>query len=162
MTGRPVAGAMVLWGPMTDESSDDDPSGGFDPHLDQPEWARVVGRGAFSPHFRDASELIGKRWTGAIIWALFHGSGRFGEITRAVPGLSDRVLAERLKELIAHGVVARADGDGSGRPRYQLTEKGLDLRRIVIEIAKWAEQWKGRRGSADGEDGQPSAARDAP
>lgn len=121
---------------------DDDPSGGYDPHLDEPEWREIVGRGPFSPHYHAASELIGRRWTGAIIRALFHGSVSFVEIGRAIPGVSDRLLTERLKELEAHGVVERRPlKPGGVRQGYYLTEKGLGLRRIVIEIAKWAELW---------------------
>ena len=101
-------------------------------------WRDEVGEGAFSPGFHAASELIGRRWTGAIVRALFHGKGRFREIADAVPGLSDRLLAERLRELAAHGIV-EADPDGPG---YRLTEKGLDLRRILIEIARWAHRWR--------------------
>ena len=104
------------------------------------EWRAVVGDGAFSPHFHAASELIGRRWTGAIVRALFHGRTRFGEIAEAVPGLSDRLLADRLRELAAHGIVER-EADGPG---YRLTEKGRDLRVILIEIAKWAERWRVR------------------
>lgn len=101
-------------------------------------WREVVGDGPFSPHFHAASELIGRRWTGAILRALFHGHTRFGEIAEAIPGLSDRLLAERLRELRAHGVI---EPDPGGRG-YRLTEKGLDLRRILIEIAKWAHRWR--------------------
>ncbi|KIT17068.1 HTH-type transcriptional regulator YodB [Jannaschia aquimarina] len=70
--------------------------------------------------------------------ALFHGNVRFREIADAVPGLSDRTLSARLKELTAHGIV---EGDPSGRG-YRLTEKGRDLRLILIELAKWAHRWR--------------------
>lgn len=120
----------------------DDPSGGYDPHLDQPEWREVVGRGPFSPNYHAASELIGRRWTGAILRALFHGSEGFAEIARAIPGISDRLLTERFRELEEHGVVERRPLKVGGvRQGYYLTEKGLGLRQIVIEIAKWAEHW---------------------
>lgn len=100
-------------------------------------WRQQVGEGAFSPHFHAASELIGRRWTGAIVRALFHGCTRFREIADAIPGISDRLLSERLKELAAHGVVEQLDG----RDGYHLTEKGRDLRPILIEIARWAHRW---------------------
>jgi len=51
------------------------------------------------PRFHRAMELIGKRWTGAIIQTLMDGRRRFGELVDAVPGLHDRLLSERLKEL---------------------------------------------------------------
>lgn len=108
-------------------------------------WKDKVGDGAFSPHFHAASELIGKRWTGAIVRALFHGRTRFREIADTIPGISDRLLAERLHELVEHGVIARAGPRGG----YVLTEKGHDLRHIVIEIAKWAHRWRDEAAGAE-------------
>lgn len=138
---------------IQDTSHGGGPFDGVGPCARAPEWKSAVGRGAFSPHFHAASELIGRRWTGAIIWALFHGNTTFGEIAHAIPGLSDRLLSERLKELSRHGIVTRTTPDGQrGRHRYELTAKGLSLRTILIEIARWAERWKAE--AADGTDGQ--------
>ena len=100
-------------------------------------WRAEVGDGAFSAHFHAASELIGKRWTGAIVRSLFHGNTRFREIANAIPGISDRLLSQRLKELAAHGIVEAVDGGG-----YALTEKGRDLRTILREIARWVHRWE--------------------
>ena len=102
------------------------------------DWSDEVGEGAFSPDFHAASELIGKRWTGAIVRSLFHGKTRFREIAEAVPGLSDKLLSARLKELMAHQIIEAVDIG----PGYRLTEKGQDLRLILIEIAKWAHRWR--------------------
>lgn len=101
-------------------------------------WVDEVGDGAFSADFHAASELIGKRWTGAIVRSLFHGKTRFREIADAIPGLSDKLLSARLKELLAHGII-EVEVDGPG---YRLTDKGRDLRLILIEIAKWAHRWR--------------------
>ena len=117
------------------------------------DWKKLVGEGAFSPDFHAASELIGKRWTGAIVRTLFHGHSRFREIRNAIPGISDRLLSERLKELSAEGIVVR-EPDGFG---YVLTEKGRDLRLILREIAKWAHRWRATRSS--GENVTPSRPR---
>ncbi|MCK0167266.1 helix-turn-helix transcriptional regulator [Jannaschia sp. S6380] len=111
---------------------------GPDESVEKAAWREQVGDGAFSANFHAASELIGKRWTGAIIRTLFHGKTRFREIADAIPGLSDRLLSERLKELRSHGVI-EPRGDGQG---YALTEKGRDLRLILREIAKWAHRWR--------------------
>ena len=54
---------------------------------------------AFCPAYRRAMELIGRRWTGSILRALLSGATRFSDVTAAVPGLSDRLLSERFKEL---------------------------------------------------------------
>ena len=61
----------------------------------------IVSRGAVCPLYHQAVELLGRRWTGAIVAALAGGAIRFGEIAAAVPGLSDRMLSERLKELVS-------------------------------------------------------------
>ncbi|CAN0434378.1 unnamed protein product, partial [Phaeothamnion confervicola] len=56
------------------------------------------------PRFHRAVELVGRRWTGAILSAMLSGASRFTDIVNAVPGLSDRLLSERLKELETEGI----------------------------------------------------------
>jgi DNA-binding HxlR family transcriptional regulator len=95
------------------------------------------------PHFHAAIELIGKRWTGAIVCALTERPLRFGELARAVPGLSDRLLSQRLRELEDEGVVERTVEAGSPvRVTYSLTEKGAELRPAIAELRAWAQRWK--------------------
>ena len=95
------------------------------------------------PHFHAAIELIGKRWTGAIVSALTEGPLRFGELAKAVPGLSDRLLSQRLRELEEAGVVEREVEEGTPtRVIYSLTEKGADLRPTMSELRAWARRWK--------------------
>jgi DNA-binding HxlR family transcriptional regulator len=87
-------------------------------------------------------ELLGRRWTGAIVRALADGSIRFGDLTAAIPGLSDRMLSERLKELEAEGVVTRTVlPEHPVRIEYRLTEKGADLGAVMDEIGHWAHRW---------------------
>ncbi len=62
---------------------------------------------AFCPNYHRAVELIGRRWTGAILRVLLSGATRFSDVTAAIPGLSDRLLSERLKELEFEGIVTR-------------------------------------------------------
>jgi DNA-binding HxlR family transcriptional regulator len=96
------------------------------------------------PHFHAAIELIGKRWTGAIVCALIDRPQRFGELAKAVPGLSDRLLSQRLRELEEAGVVEREVEPGSPvRVTYSLTEKGADLGPAIGELRLWARRWKG-------------------
>src|SRR4051794_35119803 len=57
--------------------------------------------------YHRAVELIGKRWTGAILFVLMDGPLRFSEVKQLVPELSDRLLSERMKELEAEGLVKR-------------------------------------------------------
>lgn len=97
---------------------------------------------AYCPVFQDAVELIGRRWTGAIVRALLTGSNRFGEVLARVPGLSDRLLSERLRELEQAGVVKRTVySEVPVRIEYDLTEKGRELEAIVGGISAWAEKW---------------------
>jgi len=89
-----------------------------------------------------AIEVIGRRWTGAIIRSMLAGSTRFSEMLAAVPGLSDRLLSERLKELEHEGIVARhVTASTPVRIDYTLTEKGRALGSIVREVATWVETW---------------------
>jgi len=103
--------------------------------------AAVLEQGPFSPRFHAASELVGRRWTGAILFALHHGLDRFTDIRRAVPGLSARLLTERLRQLEAAGVIERAAVPDSAAVRYRLTAKGDDLRPVLIALNGWANRW---------------------
>ena len=92
--------------------------------------------------YHRAVELVGKRWTGAILLVLMDGPLRFSQIKQLVPELSDRLLSERLKELEAEDIVARRVSDDSPvRVEYELTEKGRDLRPVVTALKSWARDW---------------------
>ncbi len=94
------------------------------------------------PRFHRAIEMVGKRWTGAIIHALMDGPRRFTELRGAVPGLHDRLLSERLKELETEGVVQRrVYPETPVRIEYELTIKGRDLEKVVAEVGRWADRW---------------------
>ena len=95
------------------------------------------------PRYHEAVELIGRRWTGAIVAVLLDGGPlRFSEIAHAVPELSDRLLSERMKELEARGLVQRREIPGtSGRVEYSLTTMGRDLGPALGEIKAWAHRW---------------------
>jgi len=94
------------------------------------------------PRFHRAVELVGKRWTGAIIRTLMDKPRRFSEILEAVPGLHDRLLSDRLKELEGEGLVARrVYPETPVRIEYRLTDKGRDLEQVVVEVQRWADRW---------------------
>jgi DNA-binding HxlR family transcriptional regulator len=98
---------------------------------------------AVCPHFHAAIELIGKRWTGAIVSALTERPMRFGELVKAIPGLSDRLLSQRLRELEEEGLVQRQVEAGSPvRVTYSLTEIGQALGPSISELRSWAQRWK--------------------
>jgi DNA-binding HxlR family transcriptional regulator len=93
--------------------------------------------------YHHAIELIGKRWTGAILFVLMDGPLRFSEVKMLVPDLSDRLLSERLKELEAEGIVERRVIDGMPvRVEYTLTEKGRALEPAVRSLKVWARSWQ--------------------
>src|SRR3954447_21358833 len=92
--------------------------------------------------YHRAVELIGKRWTGAIVLVLLDGPLHFSGIRQLVPELSDRLLSERLKELEAEGVVQRRVLDGAPvRVEYSLTEKGHALEPAIRALKEWGREW---------------------
>ncbi|HVG75350.1 MAG TPA: helix-turn-helix domain-containing protein [Thermoleophilaceae bacterium] len=95
------------------------------------------------PRLHEAVELVGKRWSGAIIAVLLEGGAmRFSEIGQAIPQLSDRLLSERMKELEARGIVERhVHPDSPVRVEYQLTEMGRALAPTLAELKGWADRW---------------------
>ncbi len=104
----------------------------------------------FCPHYHHAVELIGRRWTGAILRVIFDGTHRFSDIAAAVPGLSDRLLSERLKELELEGIVIRTVyPDTPVRIEYCLTDKGRDLGQVMDDIGQWAHKWLANQDGVD-------------
>ena len=95
------------------------------------------------PRFHRAVELVGKRWTGAILRLLqLEGRERFNAIAAAIPDISDRMLSERLRELESEGIVKRlVIPETPVRVEYELTEKGRGLEEALCAIARWAEAW---------------------
>ena len=99
--------------------------------------------GECCPYLHEGVELIGKRWTGAIVYVLLErGAMRFSEIGGAIPQLSDRLLSERVKELEARGIVERQVREGSpARVEYSLTDMGRELAPALHELRAWALRW---------------------
>jgi len=96
------------------------------------------------PLYHEAIELIGRRWTGAIVGVLIveQRGLRFKEVAAAVPELSDRLLSERMKELESRGLVVRTVVPGRPvRVEYALTEMGRGLAPAVHELERWARRW---------------------
>jgi DNA-binding HxlR family transcriptional regulator len=95
-------------------------------------------------HFQRAAQLLAHRWSALIISALLAGNARFSDIRDSIPGLSDRLLSDRLKELEAAGIVTRTVIPATPvRIEYGLTDQGRDLSGVVEEIRGWAERWAG-------------------
>ena len=117
--------------------------------MDQPRRPRTavatqLPPGECCPHLHEAVELVGKRWTGAIVFVLLtqRRPMRFSEIGQAIPQLSDRLLSERMKELEARRIVIRHVSDGTPtKVSYELTEKGRELAPALAELKTWADRW---------------------
>jgi DNA-binding HxlR family transcriptional regulator len=100
--------------------------------------------GAFPccPFYHEAVELVGRRWTGAILRVLMERPMRFSEVGQAVPELSDRLLSARMKELESRGLVQRTvDAGPPLRVEYSLSEMGRELEPALSEIERWARRW---------------------
>ena len=93
--------------------------------------------------YHAAIELVGKRWTGAILLVMMDGPVRFSEVRQLVPDLSDRLLSERLKELEAEDIVRRRqECESASCIKYELTEKGQALEPAVRALKSWARQYR--------------------
>ena len=93
-------------------------------------------------NFHRAVELIGRRWSGAIIFLLLKSTARFADLRAGIPGITDRMLSERLHELEGEGIVSRTViPDTPVRVEYALTAKGHALSQVIDTIGAWAHQW---------------------
>ena len=101
-------------------------------HIDDDECRRFTG----------SVELIGRRWSSSILLAIARGATRFSEITASVPGLSDRLLAQRVRELEgARLLERRVIATTPVQVRYELTDRGRDLLDSLQPIVSWAQRW---------------------
>jgi DNA-binding HxlR family transcriptional regulator len=92
--------------------------------------------------FHRAIELIGSRWTGAILQTLLQGRTRYAAIRGAIPDITDRMLSERLRSLEGERLVLRVvTPESPVRVEYELTPKGRELQNALREIGSWAERW---------------------
>ena len=97
---------------------------------------------ALCPRFHYAVELIGRRWTGAILFMLLRGPTRFTDLREAIPGITDPMLSARLRELESEGVVERSVlPDTPVRVQYALTAKGHALGEVMGAIGDWSRRW---------------------
>jgi DNA-binding HxlR family transcriptional regulator len=111
-----------------------------DAHIREAIAPRVAG--SCCPLYHEAVELVGRRWTGAILRVLMDGPLRFSEVSQTIPELSDRLLSERMKELESRGLVTRTVISGPPlRVRYELSEMGRELEPALTEIEAWAQRW---------------------
>jgi DNA-binding HxlR family transcriptional regulator len=85
--------------------------------------------------------ILGKRWSGPILGTLLQRPARFGELSRAVDGITESMLSARLGELQEAGLVEREVLEGPPiATRYRLTEAGRALKPALLALARWAER----------------------
>lgn len=97
---------------------------------------------ALCGRFHRAIELIGRRWTGAIVFLLLRSRCRYATLRDAIPDITDRMLSERLQELEEEGIVERTVVPAAPvRVEYALTKKGRALASAIDAMAAWAERW---------------------
>ena len=100
--------------------------------------------------FHRASELIGRRWTGAIIFVLLKSRCRFAVLSAAIPDITDRMLSDRLRELEEEGIIERTVvPETPVRVEYALTKKGRALASAINAITEWAHRWVPLEAEAD-------------
>ena len=98
-------------------------------------------RGAvFNCPVEAALDVMGGKWKPVILWYLSQGDHRFGELRRAIPRVSEKVLIEQLRQLEKSGVVAR-DVKATVPPEvtYSLTEHGQTLKRAITSLSEWGQ-----------------------
>lgn len=88
-----------------------------------------------------ASEILAERWTLLIVRNLMFGATTFSTIAGGVPQMSRSMLAKRLHELAANGIVARTPTPDRRGSTYALTPAGLDLAATVDVLSTWGERW---------------------
>lgn len=114
------------------------------------------------PRYQQALNLLSRRWVGLIVRVLLDGPQRFNELASQLQVVADRVLAERLRDLEAEGIVTRVVHVGPPiHVEYHLTEKGEALAPILDAIESWAHEWipaPAEAHDAPGADASPSDA----
>ena len=93
-------------------------------------------------------QVVGERWTLLVLREVFTGQRRFEEIQRDL-GVATNILSDRLQTLVDQGILERRPlADAATRHEYRLTEKGLDLNPVLLELMRWGDRW-------DAPDGPP-------
>lgn len=115
------------------------------------------------PAYHCGVEIIGRRWSGAILQVMLAGASHFAELERAIPDISSRMLSERLKELETEGIVERTvTPDTPVRVEYRLSAKGRALGPVVKALQAWADKWVAPRGAGTGAAGSRGRRRKKP
>lgn len=91
-------------------------------------------------NYHHTIEFIGKKWMGAILYSLSNGPMRYNELYTNIDGISDRLLTQRLNELIESKLVEKILIDNcTKKTMYRLTENGLAFKEVILSIKRWSE-----------------------
>ena len=111
-----------------------------------------MNRPAFGCGIEAALSVIGGKWKPLVLWNLVAGCRRFGELRRAVTGISEKMLIQQLREMEADGIVAREDfREIPPRVEYSLTEFGVSLTEALRPLCEWGSKHQERIEAAKGE-----------
>ncbi|GLZ10776.1 transcriptional regulator [Actinomadura sp. NBRC 104425] len=98
----------------------------------------MAGPGPYTCGLDAAMDVVGGKWKALILWALQDGPVRFGELRREIPGISEKMLIQQLKELQGHGVVHRESfHEIPPRVEYSLTPLGVSLTEALDALGEW-------------------------
>lgn len=90
--------------------------------------------------YHEAIEFIGKKWVGAILYSLVEGPQRYHEIHARIDGISDRLLTQRLNELIDSEMIEKIYIDNcTKKTLYRLTENGCAFKEVIQAIKNWVQ-----------------------
>ncbi|HEV2517597.1 MAG TPA: helix-turn-helix domain-containing protein [Devosia sp.] len=96
----------------------------------------------FSCGLGPAFDVIGGKWKGLILWRVHTAPRRFGELRRLIPGISEKVLSECLREMEVAGLVQREIfPEVPPRVEYSATALGVELDIALAPLAKWGERY---------------------
>jgi DNA-binding HxlR family transcriptional regulator len=92
-------------------------------------------------HVETAIAVIGGKWKPWILWHLYDGVRRYGELRRLTPGITGKMLTQHLRELERDGVVERRSFTGKvPKVEYSFTKYGETLRPILKELCQWGDK----------------------
>lgn len=99
--------------------------------------------------FAGALKAIGGKWKPSLLWSLHIRPHRFSELRRSLPGISEKVLTQHLRQMESDGLISRHDyGEVPPRVEYSITPHGFSLNDAVTAMSKWGKQhenWKSQR-----------------
>lgn len=98
-------------------------------------------RGGVTEHFQRALGVLAGKWKGEILWLLVQGKHRFGELRRAIPGVTQHMLTTQLRDLEANGLVKRTVyPEVPPRVEYEMTPSAHALKPVFDELFKWSQE----------------------